>query len=267
MRYPFKAIVTVAVFGSACATAVQAQETEGRGTDVSVLEEVTVTAQFRRQNLQDTPIRSPALSGEMLEARSQTSLAQVAGQTPNLLLMPPTGSYGPSLAIFIRGVGQNDFDPAFEPGVGIYIDDVYHPSLLGTDLDLLDLDRIEILRGPQGTLEGKNSLGGAIKLFSKLPDGAGGSYADATYGSRNREELRASLDFKLTDTLFARISGVAKNRTGMSIRSTMAARIRGRAFRPHIPSATAPSQNLAAWAIRPPVAFCAGCRRTGSMSC
>jgi iron complex outermembrane receptor protein len=149
-----------------------------------------------------------------MEARSQTNLAQVADTAPNVTIKPQGASFGPSITASIRGVGQNDFNPAFEPGVGIYIDDVYYPQLTGAVFDLLDLDRVEILRGPQGTLSGRNSEGGAIKMFSKLPNGDNTGSVEATYGSRNRIGIRASADFKLAENLSARISGVFKRQEG-----------------------------------------------------
>ncbi len=149
-----------------------------------------------------------------MEAKSQTNLAQVADSAPNVTLKPQGASFGPSVAASIRGIGQSDFNPAFEPGVGIYIDDVYYPQLTGAVFDLLDLDRIEILRGPQGTLSGRNSEGGSIKMYSKKPSGEDGGYVEGTYGSRNRIGLRASADFKLTDDLYGRVSGVFKHQNG-----------------------------------------------------
>ena len=176
--------------------------------------EIVVTAQFRAQNIQDTPLAITAVNAEIMQAKSQTNLAQVADSTPNVVLKPQGASFGPSIAVSIRGIGQGDFNPAYEPGVGIYIDDVYYPQLTGAVFDLLDLDRVEILRGPQGTLSGRNSEGGAIKMFSKKPDGSGGGYVEGTYGSRQRIGIRAGVDFSLTDSLFARISGVYKHQNG-----------------------------------------------------
>src|SRR6185295_8760363 len=178
-----------------------------------VLQEVTVTAQFREQSVQDTPLAITAISGAILESRSQTNLSEVANQAPNVTLKPQGAAFGPSLGASIRGVGQFDFNPALEPGVGLYVDDVYYATLTGSILDLLDLDRVEILRGPQGTLAGKNSIGGAVKLFSKKPSGEGG-YLAATYGKRDRIDLRGSADFALNDKLFARLSGVSKKQNG-----------------------------------------------------
>jgi len=178
------------------------------------VEEIVVTAQFREQNLQKTPLAITAVSGAMLEARSQTNIAQVANEAPSVTLKPQGAAFGPSLGASIRGIGQFDFNPALEPGVGVYVDDVYYATLTGSVFDLLDLDRVEVLRGPQGTLAGKNSIGGAIKLYSKKPVGDNTGYISATYGSRDRMDLRGSADFGLTDNLFARLSGVAKKQGG-----------------------------------------------------
>jgi iron complex outermembrane receptor protein len=182
--------------------------------DAGKLEEVTVTATFREERLQDTPIAITAITAEMLESRSQTNVAAIAAQAPNVTLSPQGQSNGSGLIAFIRGVGQTDFNYALEPGVGLYIDDVYYPTLTGSLVDLLDVERVEVLRGPQGTLAGRNSIGGAIKLFSKKPSGSGGS-ASLTYGSYNRVDARAMADFALVpDKFFARIAGVSKNRDG-----------------------------------------------------
>ena len=173
-------------------------------------DDIVVTAQFRAQKLQDAPLAITALTGEMLEARGQTSIADVGDQAPNVTLRQAPATYGPAVVAYIRGVGQRDTSFALEPGVGLYIDDVYLPTLHGSLLDLIDLDRVEILRGPQGTLAGQNSIGGAIKLYSKKPDGNGGGYVQATYGSYNRVELRGAANFTVVpDQLFARISGTA----------------------------------------------------------
>lgn len=180
----------------------------------STLEEIVVTAQFRKQNLQQTPIAITAVNSETLEARSQNSIEQVAAQAPSVTLAPRGAAYGPSMAVSIRGVGQADFNPAFEPGVGLYVDDVYYPTLTGSIIDLLDLDRVEISRGPQGTLAGRNSIGGSVKMYSRTPAGDDSGYASITYGSGHRVDVRASADFALTDNLFARISGVSKQQDG-----------------------------------------------------
>ncbi len=183
-------------------------------TDGNTVSEVTVTAQFRTQNLQSTPIAITAVNAEMLEQRNQTSIEQITSQAPNVTLKQNGAAFGSSMVAFIRGVGQTDFNFALEPGVGIYVDDVYYATLTGSVLDLLDVDRVEVLRGPQGTLAGKNSIGGAIKMYSKKPTGSGG-YLEAAYGSYDRVDVRGAADFTIVpDKLFARISGASKHHDG-----------------------------------------------------
>jgi len=176
--------------------------------------EIVVTAQFREQRLQDTPIAITAVDAAMMEARNQDDIEAIAKQAPSVTLNEMGGAYGASMGASIRGIGQFDFNPAYEPGVGMYIDDVYYPTLTGANFDLLDLERVEILRGPQGTLTGRNSIGGAIKLVSRKPTGEASGFAEAGYGARNRIELRAGANFPLTDSLFMRISGVHKEQEG-----------------------------------------------------
>ena len=196
---------------SLAATAVPGMTAE---EEIDMLEEVVVTAQFREQNVQDTPLAITAVSAEMLEARSQTNITEITNQAPNVTIKPQGATFGPSMAASIRGIGQLDFNPALEPGVGLYVDDVYYSTLTGSVLDLLDLERVEILRGPQGTLAGKNSIGGAVKLYSKKPAADDSGYFQATYGSRNRVDLRGGANFALSDNLFVRFSGVDKSQDG-----------------------------------------------------
>ena len=205
-------LLPTAVFAQAApagqATAPQAE------TNNNNMDEIVVTAQFREQNLQDTPIAITAVNAAMMESRSQTDIAQVANQAPSVTLRPQGAAYGPALCANIRGVGQFDFNPALEPGVGFYVDDVYFATLTGSIMDLLDLDRVEMLRGPQGTLAGRNSIGGAVKLYSKKPEGTNSGYVAGAYGSRNRIDLRGSADFNIAPGFDARFSGVAKKQEG-----------------------------------------------------
>jgi iron complex outermembrane recepter protein len=182
--------------------------------DSEQLPEVVVTAQFREQRLLDTPIAITAVNAEMLEARGQTSIADVAAQAPNVSLRPQPQNGGSGLIAFIRGVGQTDFNYALDPGVGVYIDDVYIPTLSSSLLELIDLDRIEILRGPQGTLAGKNSIGGAIKLFGAKPQGDDSGSLRVSYGTFNELTVRGMADFGITDNLALRVSGMSRGRDG-----------------------------------------------------
>jgi iron complex outermembrane receptor protein len=150
-----------------------------------------------------------------MEARSFTRVTDIAESAPNVVMKPANAAFGPAAQVFIRGVGQADSSFALEPGVGLYVDDVYRGVVFGSVLDLLDLDRVEILRGPQGTLAGKNSIGGAVKLYTQKPTGDGSGYIELTGGNLDRLDLKASGDFSLIeDKLFARVSGVTRHRDG-----------------------------------------------------
>lgn len=180
--------------------------------EAGTLEYVVVTAQFRAEPLQEIPIAISALSAEQLEQKGVGDVSGIAGQAPNVALARGAGGFGQMATIFIRGVGQADPHFALEPGVGMYLDDVYYGVMTGAVFQLLDTDRIEVLRGPQGTLAGKNSIGGAIKLFSKRPSAEADGYAEVGYGSNDRIRGRAAGNVTLIDeTLVARVS-VAGNR-------------------------------------------------------
>ena len=189
-----------------------AQAANTAPADNSRNQEIVVTAEFRQANLQDTPIAITAVNAAMLEARGQTDIAQVAAQAPNVSLRPQPQNGGTGLIAFIRGVGQTDFNYALDPGVGVYIDDVYIPTLSSSLLELIDLDRVEILRGPQGTLAGKNAIGGAIKLFTAKPRGDNTGMVRVEYGSYNELSVRGMADFGISPTLAMRVSGMARGR-------------------------------------------------------
>jgi iron complex outermembrane receptor protein len=208
----FRAVL--AASAAACALSAAPAFAQQAADEESGNAEIVVTAQFREQNLQDTPLSITAVDSALLESRNQTDLSQIAAQAPNVTLNAMGGAYGSSLGASIRGIGQFDFNPAYEPGVGMYVDDVYYATLTGGIFDLLDLERVEVLRGPQGTLTGRNSIGGAIKLFSKKPSQENSGSVEAVYGSRNRVDLRASANFALSENLAARISGVYKRQEG-----------------------------------------------------
>lgn len=208
-HWPSRSAIAAVLAAGAAASAVPVLAQDAPADD----DRIIVTAQFREQDVQDTPIAITAISAEALEQRGQNSITQVAAQAPNVNLRE-SNPQGPSLQAHIRGIGQADFSLAFEPGVGVYVDDVYYSTVTGSVLDLLDLERVEILRGPQGTLAGMNSIGGAIKLYTRRPRGDDGGYAEVTLGSRERVDIRAGADFEITDNLFARIAGVSRNQDG-----------------------------------------------------
>ena len=172
------------------------------------LETITVTARYREENLQETPIAITAVSAEGLEARGFTNIVDMTKVAPNVTLQQSGSNGGKAAVAYIRGVGQSDFTLAFEPGVGFYIDDVYFGTVFGAMFDLGDIDRVEVLRGPQGTLFGKNNEGGAVRLFSTQPKGDGSGYFEAGYGSYRRFMVKAAYDFSIVpEKLALRLSG------------------------------------------------------------
>jgi iron complex outermembrane recepter protein len=197
------------------ATAQTAATNAAAAQDTTGLEEIVVTAQFRRENLQAVPLAITAINAAMMEERGQNSLHDLAQQAPNVTLVETGGAFGPGMTATIRGIGQADFDPAFAPGVGVYIDDVYYTSLTGSNFALLDLERVEILRGPQGTLSGANSEGGSIKIYSVKPQGNDTGSVKVSYGQRNLIDVQAMADVALvSDSLFMRISGISHQQDG-----------------------------------------------------
>jgi len=204
------ALAVAAACGAGSAPAF-AQEQEASATG---LDEIIVTARFREEKLQETPIAITAITADDLEQRAMQSAYEVAYSVPNASLRPTQAAFGASMSAYIRGIGQYDFLPEFEPGVAIYFDDVLHPVTFASSIDLMDLERVEVLRGPQGTLFGRGSIGGAIRYISKPPQGDDTGDISVTYGDFNRIDIRASYDFKLSETVFARVSGVSKKRDG-----------------------------------------------------
>jgi len=181
------------------------------------LEEIIVTARKRAEPLQKTPVSITAFTVEQLEKPGMDDLIDVARYAPNVVFDQGTGNTGGQFnsQLFIRGVGQVDFLFSSDPGVGVYVDEVYLPRVVGSLMDVMDLERVEILRGPQGTLFGKNTIGGALNITSVKPSGQFGAVADVTFGSRDRIDGRLSVDIPLVkDTLDARITASTRNQDG-----------------------------------------------------
>jgi iron complex outermembrane recepter protein len=180
----------------------------------AALEEIVVTAERRETDLQETPISITALTGEALAARAVTNLTEIAQFAPNLVASSGTVSSNDG-NYFIRGIGQQDAFSNVEPGVGVYLDGVYLGRTAGAALDLVDLDRVEVLRGPQGTLFGRNTIGGAINLTTAKPAGEFGGRVKVRAGENNRLDAGASLDLPLVPgELLSRWSFVTRNRDG-----------------------------------------------------
>src|SRR5262245_26103258 len=140
----------------------QTEATAATGSDQAIV----VTARRRNELLLDVPISVTAYSGEQLSRQGALDITDISDTTPNVNLETSRGT-NTTLTAFIRGVGQQDPVAGFEQGVGLYIDDVYLNRPQGAVLDIYDVERIEVLRGPQGTLYGRNTIGGAVKYVTK----------------------------------------------------------------------------------------------------
>lgn len=192
--------------------AVQAQE-NGRGY---ALEEVVVTARRREEGLQDTPVAVSAFGAADIEERNIMSPADVSQYVPNLQFDSTAAESGggSSSQISIRGIGQTDYVITVEPGVGLYLDGVYIGKSVGSLIETVDLERIEVLRGPQGTLFGKNTIGGAVVLTSKRPSAEPEFSLDVTTGRFDRLDVRTSISGAVHDRLRLRFSGASFDRDG-----------------------------------------------------
>jgi iron complex outermembrane receptor protein len=181
----------------------------------NVLEEIVVTARKREENLQDTPISITAISGDMLRPQQLESLETIAAITPNLEFDYTSNFSGAnSASAYIRGIGQIDFTMTTEPGVGIYLDGVYISQTIGSVLNLIDIEAIEVLRGPQGTLFGRNTIGGAIAVMSKLPDESFHGDVEIVTGKYGRIDGKATLNIPLSDSVYLNTSVGSYNRDG-----------------------------------------------------
>jgi len=177
------------------------------------LEEVIVTATRREQTLQEVPMAISAFTGEELVYLQADNLDSIQGAVPNLNLVQGRGSNS-SVNIFIRGVGQPDALQTFDPAVGIYLDDVYVSRIQGAMFKLYEIERIEVLRGPQGTLYGKNTPGGAIRLITRTPGQETQAQAGFLFGNYDRMQLTGYLSGPLSDNFALGLSVLYDERDG-----------------------------------------------------
>ena len=177
------------------------------------IEEIVVTARKKEENLQEVPISVTAFSGDDLEKRSIPDLQEVSRYAPNLYFSAIGTASPDQSTIFIRGVGNADSSTTTDPGVGIYIDGVYYGRSQGGIMDIVDIESIEVLRGPQGTLFGKNTVGGAINIVSKAPTGDLSGKIKISLGNLERLDVGGSVDLPIVKNLLnARVSLASKNR-------------------------------------------------------
>jgi iron complex outermembrane receptor protein len=207
--------------GALCvlAVGVEAQEVQGTGL---TLEEITVTARRREESLQSTPVAVTALTGEALEMRAATSVEAVSQFVPNVQFDGAAALSGGAYnaTVFIRGIGQNDFAIFSDPGAAMYLDGVYLGRSIGGIMDAVDLERVEVLRGPQGTLFGRNTIGGAVNIVSRLPSDEFEGEVSLTGGRFNRFDGKAVVNIPLSDTFSTRFTVASINRDGYQKRLT-----------------------------------------------
>lgn len=161
--------------------------TEQAQTEATELDAVQVTARRRSESIQDVPVSVSAFGEEALKDLQASNIDGLQGAVPNMNIVQGRGSSN-SVNVFIRGIGQPDALQTFDPGVGMYVDDVYYSRINGALFSLFDVQQVEVLRGPQGTLYGKNSTGGAIKINTKNPFDDEGGAAELTAGNFGRLE-------------------------------------------------------------------------------
>jgi len=187
------ATVVSALIGAAQAAAAEAES----------LEEVVITAERRETNLQDTPLSIQALSADVMERKGLTDLSDVAMYTPNLSISGSRGSGNNQPSFTIRGISGGG-GATSERGVALYIDDIYVPRTSGSIFEILDLDRVEVLRGPQGTLFGRNSEGGAVRLITRQPSQQFDAYLRAEVGNYNHMNFTGMVNLPVSDTVALR---------------------------------------------------------------
>jgi len=211
------------VFGLALMAPLQAQQAgdaaattkpaETKRAEVTQLEAVTVSARRRDESLEKVPVAVSAFTNEDLKDLQATNIDGLQGAVPGLNIVQGRGSSS-SVNVFIRGIGQPDALQTFDPGVGMYVDDVYYSRIQGALFSLFDVERVEVLRGPQGTLYGKNSTGGAIKIITKEPSSTPEGSVEATLGDYGRREGRFYVSGPLGATVSGNLAGVYSRTDG-----------------------------------------------------
>lgn len=223
----YRAALATLLFSVALPAAAQ---NDNRG---GVLEEIIVTAQKREQSLQDVGVAVTAFTGNQIHELGFTNTTDIVSMTPGLNYTVPNAESS-QINFFLRGVGLNDFADANENPVAVYVDDVYRPAMGGLSFQLFDMERVEVLRGPQGTLFGRNTTGGLVHYVSKRPGDELDGYFNATFGDFSQVKLEGAIGGPFSDTLSGRLSlatnqndGWTKNRAGPDYNETDAKAARG----------------------------------------
>ena len=212
MKFALVSTLAVATTLLAAAPAV-AQDAEGETYNDDGIGVIVVTAQKREQNVQDVPIAISAVGEEFLESRDITSIDNLGSIAPNVKIERAPGN-STIAQVSIRGSVTINPAVTWEPAVGIYLDGVYIAKNQGAIFDVADLERVEVLRGPQGTLYGRNTLAGAVNLVTAKPTGVFGGEAELTYGNFDYRRARATLDLPAFGPFSVKLSGQIAKRDG-----------------------------------------------------
>ena len=195
--------------------AIGVDQAAAQGASDSAFEEIVVTAQRREQSIYDVPVAISAFSPETIERQGITDLVDLGKFVPNLNVTGFSAGHTSSANPFIRGIGLQDHLITTEPGVGVYVDGIYLGRQVGQNWNLTNIERVEVLRGPQGTLYGRNSIGGAINIITRKPGDEEGGKVSLMAGSRGRLNGDAYTNMRLTDQLAMSFTVAYQRRDGL----------------------------------------------------
>lgn len=209
-------LTAVVLLPASGASAQQADPTPGKApAETATLEEIVVTATRRTEKLQEVPIAVTAITGDALASQQQVDVSSLARTVPNLNIAPFPGDNS-NATISLRGQVSLDNTPNVDPAVGLYLDGVYLARSSGGNLSLVDIERVEVLRGPQGTLFGRNTIGGAMNIIPKRPSQKLEGLVEASYGNYNAWKLVGMINAPVSDQVAVRFAGSHTERDGFA---------------------------------------------------
>lgn len=205
---------------TAMTVAAPALAQDAAGEETGGIEEIVLTAQKRAESAQEVPIAISVFSGDALSERAVNNVSQLTAVAPNVNFDNGVAFTGSTavLAASIRGIGSSDFAFNIDPGVGVYVDGIYLARSVGANQDLLDTGRIEVLKGLQGTLFGRNTIGGDVSIVTRDPAQEFRVQGDITVGRFNLFEARGAVDLPLTDNLTSLLTFDVRNSDGYAKR-------------------------------------------------
>ena len=179
-----------------------------------ILEEIVVTARRREEDLMDTPVSITAFTRNDIESRQIEQSHQIVEATPNLVYRNAAANTNIAAIIYIRGIGQSDHIPTVQPGVGTYIDSAYVANTSGALMEMVDIESIEVLRGPQGTLFGRNTIGGAILINTVKPSNEFYGDVEVAAGEYDLRQIKGSVNVPFTDHFFGKFALLYREKDG-----------------------------------------------------